>query len=257
MNRFVVFVLGMALITSLACQAVTPEEETPTPSVLTCRDIVSAMNGIQPTDIPKNLLDSGVKQGNEFDVNSYFSILKHISMQEGYTLDYFFSNGGIGAGPVLYTRPPAETPYGPANPLPEGVKPASYQDHLVVEDVGQGYFENVLMDILADQFYLYWHANYNDTQIVCDSTDVSDIINKVNSGGFGLKFSADQQIRARMLSGIEPAVDFSGDKAIVKVIVFTKWGGFFQRLYTIDRAFPHKMEMQDKNILKYDCGVMF
>ena len=39
----------------------------------------------------------------------------------------------------------------------------------MIEDVEQGYFEYVVMDIMANQFYLFWHANYNDTEIVCNS----------------------------------------------------------------------------------------
>ena len=257
MNRFVVFVLGIALITSLACQVLTPEPKSLIPPISVCHDIVTAMGEIQPTDIPKNLLESGVKQGNEFDVNRYFSILNHLSMQEGYVLDYVYPVGGIGAGPVLYTRLSTDTPYKSAGEIPESAKRANYQERLVIDDSERGYFESVVMDIMADQFYLYWHANYNDVQIICDKTDVSAIVNAVNNGDFGMKFSLDQQLRARLLTNIEPTVELSGDKAIVKVVVFTKWGGFFQRIYTINRVFPHRLEMRDKNILKYDCGVMF
>jgi hypothetical protein len=48
--------------------------------------------------------------------------------------------------------------------------------------VEQGYFEYVVMDIMSNQFYLSWHANYNDLEIVCNRGDVNDIVKDVSSG---------------------------------------------------------------------------
>jgi hypothetical protein len=114
------------------------------------------------------------------------------------------------------------------------------------------------MDIMANQFYLFWHANYNDTEIVCNRGDVNDIISAVSSGDFGYKLDLLQQTRARAMRNIEPVVNLTVDSANVQVITFTKWGGFYRLTYSISRSFPHKIiDVKEENLVPYDCGVMF
>ena len=121
----------------------------------------------------------------------------------------------------------------------------------------QGYFEYAVMDMLARQFYLNWHANYNDAEIVCDREAADAIIEGINSGDFGYKLDAKQKAQARAMTNIEPAVTLTQDSAIVEVVTFTKWGGFFRQTYTISRSFPHTIEMEEENLVEYDCGIMF
>jgi hypothetical protein len=55
-----------------------------------------------------------------------------------------------------------------------------------------------------------------------------------------------------------PAVLLSGDTAVVELVTFTKWGGFYRLIYTISREAPHTIiEIKKENILPYDCGVVF
>jgi len=124
--------------------------------------------------------------------------------------------------------------------------------------VERGYFEYVVMDIMAGQFYLFWHANYNDTQIVCNRADVDAIVEQMSSGDFGYAMDAGQQKQARALENIEPLVKLTDDTAVVEVIVFTKWGGFYRQTYTINRSFPHTIiDVEGENLVPYDCRIMF
>jgi hypothetical protein len=142
--------------------------------------------------------------------------------------------------------------------IPADTKLSDYVEHLNVEDIEQGYFEMVALRIMAGQFYLDWHANYNDTDIVCNGGDVRDIISSVNEGDFGMKFDLSQQAQARTMKDVEPRVTLNGDTAVVQVVTFTKWGGFYRRTFTISRAFPHTIiDVKDENLVPYDCGVMF
>ena len=122
----------------------------------------------------------------------------------------------------------------------------------------QGYFEYAALDIMADQFYLFWHANYNDYEIVCNRSEVEDIITRVNAGDFGAEMNLVQQARARAMKNVEPVVSLSEDTATVQLITFTKWGGFYRETYTIDRSFPHTIrDVRQQNLVPYDCGVVF
>lgn len=251
-----IFLLLVVFVSSLACQFLSPAR--PGTVITDCADIVAAVGDSQPGDIPQHLFDTGTKQGDEFVANQYFDVLTHLSMREGYILDYVYQNDSLGGYPLLYARPADQVPYASMADIPENTQLPDFHEYLQVEDVEQGYFEYVVLDIMANQFYLFWHANYNDTQIVCNRREVNDIISSVNSGDFGYKLDLAQQTKARTMRNIEPVVNLTGDVAKVQVITFTKWGGFYRWTYTISRSFPHTInDFKQENLVPYDCGVMF
>jgi hypothetical protein len=100
-----------------------------------------------------------------------------------------------------------------------------------------------------------WHANYNDTRILCDSTDVANILGSDNE--FGQPIPDEVAAQARQLD-VEPVVELGEDTAQVQVVVFTKWGGFLRVTFTISQAFPRQVfDAQAETLVAYDCGVMF
>jgi hypothetical protein len=259
MKKQIVFLVLAVFAISLACQVFAPPTVTTREGTVIsdCAETVSAMTDIQPGKIPQVLLETGVKQGGEFNVNDYFKVLTHLSMQKGYSLDYIYQVDGLGAYPLLYALPDGQTPYASTADMPENAELGDFREHLEIEDMEQGYFEAVVMQIMGRQFYLNWHANYNDAEIVCNQEAADVIVEGINAGDFGMKMDAKQKAQARAMTNIEPAVTLTGDSAIVEVVIFTKWGGFFRQTYTISRAFPHKMEMKEENLVEYDCGIMF
>jgi hypothetical protein len=257
MKKQIVFLVLAVFAVSLACQVFVPPAEREGAVISDCAAKVRAVIDIQPTKIPQALLETGSKQGDEFNANDYFKILTHISMQDGYSLDYVYQVDGLGAYPILYALPDGQAPYASLVEVPEDKQLGDFREHLNVEDVEQGYFETVVMQIMVRQFYLSWHANYNDAEIVCNQEAADAIVEGINSGDFGYKMDAKQKAQARAMTNIEPAVTLTQDSAIVEVVIFTNWGGFFRQTYTISRSFPHTIEMNEENIVPYDCGIMF
>ena len=256
MKKPTIFVLLIVFASSLACQFLFPARSGAV--ISSCAELVSAIANLQSGDIPRHLSDTGKKQGGEFDVNQYFDVLTHLSMREGYALDYVYQNDDLGGYPLLYARPLDQTSYASPADIPLNAELPDFHDYLEVEDVEQGYFEYVVMDIMARQFYLFWHANYNDTEVVCNRQEVNDIVERVSSGDFGYAMDPGQQTKARAMRNIEPIVNLKGDIATVEFITFTKWGGFYRETYTINRSFPHTIiDVKQQNIVPYDCGVMF
>ncbi|HEU0292701.1 MAG TPA: hypothetical protein VFR47_08185 [Anaerolineales bacterium] len=256
MKKQKTFLLPIILVFSLSCQFLFPAREGTIISA--CTDIVKALRDLQPGEIPQHLQDTGVKIGNEFNANDYFNALTQISMQEGFVLDYLYQSDFLGAFPMLYVRPEGQPGYASLKDIPPGTDLPDYHDHIVIEDVEQGYFEYVLMEIMAGQFYLYWHASYNDTRIVCNRDEADAIIADINAGDFGMEFDASQKARARTMKDIEPLVKMTTDAAMVELVTFTKWGGFYRRTYTISRSFPHTiLNVEEENLVPYDCGIMF
>ena len=254
-KKFIALVAVM--VVSLACSVFAPKSERDGTVINNCSSILQALLDTQPREVPKDLMETGIKTGGEFDANDYFKVLTHLSMEDGYTLDYVYAVDFLGSLPYLYPRPVDQPPYASMADIPEGTKLGNYREHLVIEDVEQGYFEYALMDMLAGRFYLVWHANYNDTEIVCDQKAADAIVKAINAGDFGMKLDLTQQAQVRAMQDIEPLVRLTDDSAILELVTFTKWGGFFKRTYTISRSFPHTVQMNEENLVEYDCGIMF
>ena len=244
---------------SLACQTLFPKPAPPRDGTVisNCTDIITSIRKLQPVDLPQGLNETGIKQGDEFDVNEYFTVLPNLSMQNGYTLDYVFFGDSMGGFPTLAARPTDLPPYETQENIPDPDL-ENYWKYIDIQDNEQGYFEFIALTSLAGQFYLVWHANYYDTQIVCGQNAVDAIVAERNTGDFGMEFDNEQMRQIRALNNIEPLVKLTDATAIIEVITFTKWGGFFRRTYTIDRAFPHEIiDSQEENLVPYDCGIMF
>jgi hypothetical protein len=257
LKKTTVFFLLAVFVSSFACQFLMPSSRTGI-VISDCADIVSAVANLQAGEIPQTLFDTGKKDGSEFDVSEYFNVLPHLSMQEGYALDYVYQNDDLGAYPLLYVRPVDQAPYTSPADIPDSAQLPDFHEYLNVEDVEQGYFEYVVMDIMANQLYLFWHANYNDLEIVCNGDEVNEIVAQVSSGDFGMAMERADQTKARTMRNIEPVVHLMGDVAVVEVVTFTKWGGFYRYTYTIRRGFPHTIvDVTQENLVPYDCGVMF
>jgi len=257
MKKQIGIFLALVLSFSLACQAIVPSPKRDGTVISDCSEIVRAVAAIQPLNPPDSVLEKGVRTGDAFDANEYFTILARLSMRDGYVLDYVYPSDFIGSFPLLYPRPVDQPPYTSAADMPEGVTLGNFRDQLAIEDVEQGYFEYVVMDIMASQFYLVWHANYNDLQIICDKNVANAIVDETNSQDFGAHFDLAQQAQIRALTNVEPVVKLTDDSAIVEIVTFTKWGGFYRRTYTISRSFPHHVDVKDENLVEYDCGIMF
>ena len=251
----IVFLLAI-FASALACQFLFPVR---TGTLITnCAEIVSAVAAMQAGDIPNHLMETGIKQGNEFDVNQYFDVLTHLSLRESFALDYVYQNDDLGGYPLLYVRPVDQAPYASAADIPDNTQLPDLHDYVEVKDTEQGYFEYVVLDIMADQFYLFWHANYNDYEIVCARDEVNDIVETMSSGDFGNPMNLAQQTKARGMRNIEPSVALTGEVATVQFITFTKWGVFYRETYTINRSFPHTItDIKQQNLVPYDCGVAF
>ena len=240
MKKQSILLLIVTLVFSISCQFLIPSAREGT-IISNCADVVNAVSGIQPGAAPQHLLDTGIKRGDEFDVNQYFTVLTHISMRDGFALDYVYMSESLGGSPLLYARPENQAPYASMEDVSANTELLDFREYLEIEDVEPGYFEYVVLNTMASQFYLDWHALYNDTEIVCNRDEVNTIITDISDGSFGTPLDIAGQVKARTMKNIEPVVKLTGDSAKVEVILFTKWGGFYRQIYTISRSFPHKV----------------
>lgn len=198
------------------------------------------------------------KQGGEFDPNRYFEAFGALRMRPGYTLDYVYHQDGMGGYPILYARPVGQPPYPDEAAYRAAGDHPDYLGFIEPQDSPRGYFEYAAFATTANQFYLDWHANYNDWRIVCGPSGIEAIITSLGTAGSpGRPMSADEQRAARAIPDVPPSVSLEGDTATVTMVVFTKWGGFVRRTLIITRSGNSITGEQDLPLVGYDCGIAF
>ncbi len=224
-----------------------------------CSETLDGMSALlEGYDVPEYFRsENPVKKGGEFDVMQYFTVLHHLSMKPGYVLDYVYSYEFLGGYPMLYVRPENQAPYATAADMDAAWADTSYLDYVQLDDTAESWFQFVVLANKANQFYLDWHANYNDTRLVCDRAAVKSIVSSLD-GGFGYRISLPSRIRAALLMNLAPSVTVNTDTVEVSIVTFTLWGGFYRVKYTLSRTAPHTIiDVQETNLVPYQCGVMF
>jgi hypothetical protein len=250
------------------CGNVTPttNSSTPTTSVTStpddgftiawCKETLNSFRALQPTAVPENLAATGVKIGGEFDANSYFTALKHISPDEGFVLDYTYITDQTNGGPILYVRPADLTPFYTYNDyktathntprqdkdkstiwLVKGTDDTGKGNNIKIDGTRQGYFEYVVLQTISNEFYLLGGAVVNDKQIVCDKASLDAIWAEIEAAGLG-PVDAAYKDKAQQLD-FTPIVTIHPDVAQVTVVIFSKLTGFTRYSYYINKDYPH------------------
>ncbi|MBU0495452.1 MAG: hypothetical protein KKA73_22755 [Chloroflexi bacterium] len=130
-------------------------------------------------------------------------------------------------------------------------------DDVQADGTAEGCFELVVLQTMGAQFYQYWHAGYNDTVIVCDRAGLAAVFAATDEFLNGRTVAFDVRQQAQTLD-FTPTVTFRGDTVFVRVVTFTKWGGFIEEIYSMNRDLPHRLSIVDGKVLvPYDCGIMF
>ena len=230
---------------------------------LSCQRIVSGLLALTGNiEVPEHLVQEGaLKRGDEFDAAAYFTVLDRLSMEPGYALDYVYRFEGIGGDPVLYARPEAQAPFAAYEDLAaaQGDPEGTFLTRIRIDSTPghpEGFFQFVVLELMGEQFYLYWHALYDDTLILCGRDAIEKVLLTLD-GSFGAAMPESDKERARAIN-VEPWVSIGDDFVRVRIVTFSKWGGFSERIYTISHAFPHQvLDVQSTPLVGYSCGVMF
>ena len=220
-------------------------------------DAIKQMTRSQP--IPNFLTDPELPQeGALFDPNQLLSPLDHLSLESGYTLDFVYRYDGIGGKPFLYARELTDPPfkdlaeYAQANP-----NEFAYLDHIQSDGTEASYFQWVLLSLMGDQFYLYWHAGYNDLEIIASRERLEELVQVMTDTEFGIAFTKAQQRQALKIDPA-PRVEVGQETVTVRVVSFSMWGGFTESVFTLSRSAPHRvLDVETVTLMEYDCGIMF
>ncbi len=222
---------------------------------------------VQGQQIPDFLTDPEIPQdGAVFDPNELLTPLTHLSLMPGYTLDFVYQFDGMGGYPILYVRKAADPSFENLEDYERNagecdmmIQPAGcdYLSFIETDGTDQGYFEWVLLKMMGNQFYLFWHAGYNDVQIVASRERLETLVEKIGDNDFGYPLTASQKRQALRIDPA-PVVTVGNDDVKVRVVWFTKWGGFYETVLTLTNTAPQRvLDSETNNLVEYDCGIMF
>lgn len=238
-------------------------QQTPDSLASVCRDAVEGMRSLTKNlEFPWYLLDEEpVKTGDELDVNDYFTVLDHLALEEGYVLDYIYAHEFMDGWPFIYIRQADEAPYRTFEDYirDRGEDSPSYLENIVLDGTSASYIQFVVLAIMANQFYLFQHSNYDDFLVVCenDMLESTYLVVKESVVFMGNDLIPQEvKDRAEMLN-FEPVIIQNADRVQIQIIGFTKWGGFKQITFTVGRDFPHRVEREETVLLPYNCGIVF
>ncbi len=206
-----------------------------------------------------------------FDPNQLLEPLTHLRIKPGYTLDFVYSFTDLFGIPIIYAhkahRPRFETIEEYRAQLGEcdhNLNPASceYTDFIEIDGTKEGYFEFVLLHMMGNQFYLYSHAEYYEMEVITSQARLDVLSEEINSDQddflkWGIPFTDRQKRRIRQIDPV-PRVVITDDEVTVRVIFFSRWGGFYEVTVTLAPDMPHTiLNIDTKNLIMYDCGIMF
>lgn len=212
-------------------------------------------------------VSDGPRPSGSFDPNRYLDVLTHLRLPPDFVLDYYYHGMGDGVDvsgggePILYVRHKQDTPLTihPDSCLNDDDRSAMFgtwspvrASALLIPDCSEAsWFELVLFRIMAPQFYLHWHANYNDFQIVASREQLEKIIEASS------RMKPETVAAASNLS-LKVLVDFGEPNHVsVTYAGFTKWGGLSRREVRISNHFPY-LNIGDSIIretVNYHCGI--
>jgi hypothetical protein len=237
----------------------------------TCRTVMQGLRDLKKDlGLPQHFLsEPPVRTPQDFDPNQYFTVFTHLSLDRGYTLDYVYFLDDLGGKPVIYARRAGspsfqsyaeflqsygeevsgERSYGSLKH--EG----DYLEKIRPDGTPESYFEFAALALLGNQFYLWWHGLYNDTMILCEKSDLERIDQDLRD--FDLTLPAKVAQRAQQID-FTPAVLVEEQSVTIRLVTFSKWGGFWEYVYVMDKANPaHLLDAQYNPLVEYDCGIAF
>ena len=220
--------------------------------------LIDGICELQKGDVPEHLLKVGARRnGTEFNPNIYFKVLTHIANIPNHIIDYIYDMQHSGGQPSLYSRRVNAVPFQFSSQVSAWRKQHDLFDYIATDGTPQGFFELVVFRRMASQFYLFWHACYDDLSILTTHSEIERLISNISDGSFGAKLT-EAQIVAMRAFDTQPAVKLTDTCASVFYCTFSAWDGLVRQKDTFSRTAPHRLVGQITMAkVKYDCGTVF
>lgn len=170
-------------------------------------------------------------------IEKYFDLLPNISIEKGWKVDYGYHKDQHGGSPRIFAYKKCyQTELNQNKYLPPN-KAENYLKHINLDGTKDSYLQYIILILLGNQFALYWHSNYNDKEIIFTKNAIEKILKRKDDY---FRFEEKFKDIARNINP-EPNIKINIEKVLVRIVIFTKWGGFIEHTYHIDRNFPRQL----------------
>ncbi|QRN82848.1 hypothetical protein JR338_10555 [Chloroflexota bacterium] len=273
-KRWVLMLLTVCMLFSLsACSWLGIEGRLNPISTQKTASAITALVRSQP--FPEQYYDAVIYDPEVvFDPNQLLEALTHLRIKPGYTLDFvYYLDFGFDTGySIVYSHKTSEPRFetveeyqaqlGECDP---DLNPTSCEctDFIETDGTKAGYFEFVLFDIMRYQIYRIGHAQYGENEVITSKARLDVLSEEIGSPpeagsySWGNPFTDQQKRRIRQIDPV-PRVIILDEEVTVRVVIFSRWGGFYEVTVTLAPDMPHTILNIDlKNLIMYDCGIMF
>ncbi|MCD6567656.1 MAG: hypothetical protein J7K94_02855 [Dehalococcoidia bacterium] len=128
-----------------------------------------------------------------FDVNRFLEVFDRIRVEDGYMLDYVYSNDVWSGEPLLYARKITSRPLSSEEEycrlFPDAKRAGlgridsggylPFLNSVEFEKSASGFFQFAVFYHAVRQFYLYWHACYNDLMFIFTHSQLEQLFDSI------------------------------------------------------------------------------
>ncbi|HQG29250.1 MAG TPA: hypothetical protein PLY73_11935 [Candidatus Ozemobacteraceae bacterium] len=222
--------------------------------------ILKAAQKLHGKPTPKALTKKGgaLDKGG-YDPNEFLALFPRLGIASGQVLDFVYDYQELGGHPVLYARPsdqaafPSFAEFKKIYPKRYFIGDASrydpvYLGSIVADGTPDGFLQLAIIVLIGEQFYIHWHAVYYMFLPILDQRTFDGVLGA---------YKKEEAEKGRTID-FRPRVTLEGDRARVEYHVFNEWTGIKRIVWTVNRAFPHRLvSVEEKVLLPYKSPIQF
>lgn len=241
--------------------------------------IIAALKNLQPTDNPwviphwlkrapppnKGEMVTPTRGSGYFDPNNYFTALKHISLPQDHVLDYIYCKGMSGGEPLLYVRDQRHPQMQSVSEHHAWSEKNKITDFLQLDGNAESFFELLVFETMAHQFYLTRYALPDDWIIITSHADMSRASKMITALNLSLPMDVpyvapetpeDLELTSELIK-LDSSLEIrqTHDAVEVSFLGFSEYnGGFFRLTKRYKTQPPYEGLFTDSNLLhKLPC----
>ena len=189
--------------------------------------------------------ENAIRRGTEFDPNSFFSILTHLKIRNGVTLDYVYRYTGLGGWPCLYVRPQNGERLATFEQYkatyPDGVTQAARLKHIETDASVEALAELMAFVEYHTYFYNRWH-DWLHKEIILSDKQMRAVLDKWWKEPASFDTLEPKERAKALATSLSPTLVPSSDGQVdISFVLFAEGQGILERKYTVTTASPHEV----------------
>ncbi len=182
---------------------------------------------------------------DRFFLDEPFQVLKHVSLPPDHRLESRFEDmPGGGHAEMVASTPGSDLPL---------------RDALVLDGTPESFGEAHVLLFEASQFYLFWHSNYGARFPVYDLRDFLETFHFCSdTGGIVFDRLTENERQVLLRTDFAPRLTRIGDAFEIRCVVFSPFGGFYERKLVLANKNPGvDIKETREALVDYNCGIKF